>query len=134
MTVLKFEVLKLNCEPTEFSFVSNSWQCILRLICYATCMQPNCTNITDTGVFHEIIINVMFVRLQKTFSFLNTRSREASTPCCYASVARDLFTHISSEQTYFSKKRIRFIIGFLKIIQKKTSYYRSTLHLRSILN
>ena len=72
MTVLKFEVLKLNCEPTEFSFVSNSWQCILRLMCYATCMQPNCTNITGTGVFHEIIINVMFVRLQKTFSFLNT--------------------------------------------------------------
>lgn len=71
---------------------------------------------------------------KKTFSFLNTRSREASISCCFASVARDLFTHIANKDIALKKKkrkrkRIKFIISFSNIIQKKLSY-----HLRSTPN
>lgn len=133
MAVLKFEVLKLNCEPTEFSFVSNGLQCILRLMCYATCMKPNCTNITDTGVFHEIIINAMFVRLQKDFFFFKY-SLQGSLDIMLFCICRSRPFHTYSEQRYCSekkrkrkRKRIKFIISFSNIIQKKLSYhFRST--------
>ena len=90
-------------------------------MCYATCLQLNCSNITDTGVFHEIIINVMFVRLQKEFLFFEN-SLQGSLDIMLFCICRSRLFHTCSEQRYCSAKegkRIKFIISFLKIIQKK---------------
>lgn len=122
IVVLAFEALKLNSEPTDFSFVNNGWQCIAVKGCvsFATCMQPYCTNITDTGVFHEIIIMLCLYGFKKVF-FLKF-SLQGNLDITLFCICHSRLFHTCSEQRYYSVKEELSLLVFKNISVKTFSY------------
>lgn len=79
--------------------------------------------------FHEIIINVMFARLQKGFFFFKS-SLQGSLDIMLFCICRSRPFHTSSEQRYYSGREELSLLLLLKNNLVKTFHIGSILHLR----